>query len=95
MKEKKRKNSESGYIVNGGIKAVPHNLLLDIKRNPVIYILLLIWLQLIIKHFQICNMKTKMVILYQIKILLLIVVEELIENYLMLLKPTTLKGDKL
>lgn len=31
-----------GYIVNGGVKAVPHNLTLDIRRNKLIYILLLV-----------------------------------------------------
>ena len=31
-----------GYIVNGGLKAVPHNLTLDIRRNKLIYILLIV-----------------------------------------------------
>lgn len=31
-----------GYYVNGGLKAVPHNLMLDIRRNKVIYICLAI-----------------------------------------------------
>lgn len=29
-----------GYIVDGGVRAVPHNLFLDIKRNKLVYILL-------------------------------------------------------
>ena len=46
-KEKKKKQlnpdqafAPSGYRVGGGIKNVPHNLFLDIKRNKVVYILL-------------------------------------------------------
>ncbi len=31
-----------GYIVDGGLKAIPHNLTLDIRRNKLIYILLLV-----------------------------------------------------
>ena len=30
-----------GYVLNGGVKAIPHNLTLDIRRNKLIYILLL------------------------------------------------------
>ena len=37
-----------GYYVNGGIRAVPHNLLLDIRRNKVIYICLAIILSFFI-----------------------------------------------
>ncbi len=31
-----------GYIIGGGVRAVPHNLILDIRRNKLIYILLVI-----------------------------------------------------
>ena len=41
----------SGYRAGGGIKDVPHNLLLDIKRNKVVYILL----ALILAYFAIFN----------------------------------------
>ena len=46
------KKAEDGYIHGGGIKAVPHNLRVDIKRNKVIYILLLVILAyFIIFHY--------------------------------------------
>ena len=41
----------SGYRLDGGIKNVPHNLLLDIKRNKVVYILLAV----ILAYFAIFN----------------------------------------
>ena len=41
----------SGYRTGGGIKNVPHNLLLDIKRNKVVYILLAV----ILAYFAIFN----------------------------------------
>ena len=41
----------SGYRMGGGIKNVPHNLLLDIKRNKVVYILLAV----ILAYFAIFN----------------------------------------
>lgn len=31
-----------GYVLNGGVKAIPHNLTLDIRRNKLIYILLVV-----------------------------------------------------
>ena len=31
-----------GYIIGGGIRAVPHNLFLDIRRNKLIYVLLVV-----------------------------------------------------
>ena len=31
-----------GYIIGGGIKAIPHNLSLDIRRNKLIYVLLVV-----------------------------------------------------
>ena len=47
MKEKKEKKQKViGYIEHGGIKAVPHNLALDFKRNKVIYFLcipIIVW----------------------------------------------------
>jgi len=57
-KEKKKKELDpnqafapSGYRTGGGIKNVPHNLLLDIKRNKVVYILLVV----ILAYFAIFN----------------------------------------
>ncbi len=57
-KEKKKKELDpnqafapSGYRMGGGIKNVPHNLLLDIKRNKVVYILLAV----ILAYFAIFN----------------------------------------
>ncbi|MBR6395530.1 MAG: sugar ABC transporter permease [Lachnospiraceae bacterium] len=47
MKEKKEKKQKViGYIEHGGIKALPHNLALDFKRNKVIYFLcipIIVW----------------------------------------------------
>ncbi len=40
-----------GYILDGGVRAVPHNLRLDIKRNAVVYILLI----LILAYFAVFN----------------------------------------
>ncbi len=37
-----QKKKPQGFIYNGGIKAVPHNLMLDIKRNKLVYVLLLL-----------------------------------------------------
>ena len=34
-----KKQKTLGYIENGGIKALPHNLALDFKRNKAIYFL--------------------------------------------------------
>ena len=50
-KKTKVQTDAGGYIFGGGIKAVPHNLWLDIRRNKVIYILLLI----ILAYFIIFN----------------------------------------
>jgi putative aldouronate transport system permease protein len=47
LKEKKEKKQKViGYIEHGGIKALPHNLALDFKRNKVIYFLcipIIVW----------------------------------------------------
>lgn len=39
-KEVKHKAQVLGYITNGGIKAFPHNMALDIRRNKVLYLIL-------------------------------------------------------
>lgn len=41
-KKNKKKLSESNYIYGGGIKAFPHNLSVDIRRNKMIYVLLVL-----------------------------------------------------
>ena len=41
-----------GYIIGGGVRAVPHNLILDIRRNKLIYILLVI----VLAFFAVFNM---------------------------------------
>ena len=58
MKREKKTSSsaavrpvQSGYRYGGGIRNVPHNLALDIKRNTVVYILLV----LILAYFAIFN----------------------------------------
>jgi putative aldouronate transport system permease protein len=37
-----RPPAPKGYIIGGGIRAIPHNLLLDIRRNKLVYLLLLL-----------------------------------------------------
>ena len=58
MAKKKKKELDpnqafapSGYRSGGGIRNVPHNLFLDIKRNKVVYILLAV----ILAYFAIFN----------------------------------------
>jgi len=38
----KEKAPSGGYILNGGIRALPHNLALDIRRNKLVYLMLLL-----------------------------------------------------
>lgn len=61
MKEKKRdhgnksrkkgQEKELGYITGGGLRALPHNLAVDIKRNKVLYVILVI----ILAYFAVFN----------------------------------------
>jgi len=44
-------SAAQGYIIGGGIKAVPHNLAMDFKRNKVLYIFII----LIIAYFAVFN----------------------------------------
>lgn len=45
LKERKSKRTvqkaSGGYIIGGGLRAVPHNLAVDIRRNTVVYLLLM------------------------------------------------------
>lgn len=51
-RNKKRKaNAPVGYIYGGGLKAVPHNLKIDIRRNKMLYV----FLTIIITYFIIFN----------------------------------------
>lgn len=48
----KRKTCFGGYVNNGGIRAVPHNLALDIRRNKMLYVFLAVILgYFIIFHY--------------------------------------------
>lgn len=51
MRRDKKDVKKIGYIVGGGIKSVPHNLAVDIKRNKVLYLILV----LILTYFAIFN----------------------------------------
>ena len=49
--KKKQKKKVQGYIIGGGIKAVPHNLKVDIRRNKMLYV----FLAVILAYFIIFN----------------------------------------
>ena len=48
---KKGQEKELGYITGGGLRALPHNLAVDIKRNKVLYVILVI----ILAYFAVFN----------------------------------------
>jgi len=51
VKNKKEKKPLKGYIMRGGIRALPHNLNIDFRRNKVVYL----FLTIILSYFIIFN----------------------------------------
>lgn len=42
MVKSAKKKPLGGYILRGGVRSLPHNLAVDIRRNPVLYLMLLV-----------------------------------------------------